>query len=322
MQDSTGDVTPLQRLGKTDWIDRLRDLGNASGFFHDLGRKHHALLTEAGPALLVTFETVESAMARPDQMPVGHGIALAQGWSHLCLLADGQTWFRDPAVFDFVDGLIDQAFFEDFEDVLFYGTGQGGYAAASFSVAAPGAQVVMIQPQATLDPAVTGWDSRFLHQRRLCFTDRYGYAPEMLDGAGAALVIYDPAERFDAMHAALFARPYVQMLRCRNLGATLEESLLGMAVLQDYLASAMGDGATAAAFHRLYRARRDDRSYLNRLLAVLEMRGRLWLAYVAARELGIRLNAPRYRRKQEQLAADLDARGISLPGRAPVYAQR
>jgi hypothetical protein len=49
-------------------------------------------------------------------------------------------------------------FFDDFDQVVFYGAGQCGYAAAAFSVATPGATVVAIQPQATLDPRVTEWD--------------------------------------------------------------------------------------------------------------------------------------------------------------------
>ena len=40
-----------------------------------------------------------------------------------------------------------------------------------------------MQPQATLDPRVAEWDDRFLHMRRTDFTDRYGYAPDMLDAA-------------------------------------------------------------------------------------------------------------------------------------------
>ena len=64
--------------------------------------------------------------------------------------------------------------------------------------------------------------------RRLDFTSRYGYAPDMLDAAGKAFVLYDPMDRLDAMHAALFARPNVTLLRLRHMGAALQGALLRM----------------------------------------------------------------------------------------------
>ena len=108
------------------------------------------------------------------------------------MVAEGQSWFRDPAVFAYFDRLVDDGFFDEFERVIFYGAGPCGYAAAAYSVAAPGATVVAVQPQATLDPRMTEWDDRFVEMRRTSFTDRYGYAPDMLDAADQAFVLYDP----------------------------------------------------------------------------------------------------------------------------------
>ncbi|MEJ6745505.1 MAG: hypothetical protein QNK98_01850 [Yoonia sp.] len=52
--------------------------------------------------------------------------------------------------------MIDDGFFEDFYNVLFYGTHGGTYAAAAYSVAAPGCTVLALRPQATLDPRIAG----------------------------------------------------------------------------------------------------------------------------------------------------------------------
>ena len=49
-----------------------------------------------------------------------------------------------------------------------------------FLLLPPGATVVAVQPQATLDPRVTVWDSRHRKMRRADFTSRYGYAPDVL----------------------------------------------------------------------------------------------------------------------------------------------
>ena len=109
--------------------------------------------------------------------------------------------------------LVYDKFFDDFDQVVFYGAGPRGYAAAAFSVAAPGATIVALQPQATLDPRVTEWDDRHLKIRRTHFTSLYGYAPDMLDAAKQAYVIYDPYERLDAAHAAMFTRSNVKTPR-------------------------------------------------------------------------------------------------------------
>ena len=109
--------------------------------------------------------------------------------------------------------LVYDEFFDDFNQVVFYGAGPRGYAAAAFSVAAPGATIAAPQPQATLDPRVTEWDDRHLKIRRTHFTSLYGYAPDMLDAAKQAYVIYDPYERLDAAHAAMFTRSNVKTPR-------------------------------------------------------------------------------------------------------------
>ena len=132
------------------------------------------------------------------------------GWSHLSIISDGDTSFHDPKVYSYFDRLDDDGIFDDFDHVVFYGAGPCEYAAAAFSVATPGATVVAIQPQATLDPQITEWDDRYVKMRRADFSSRYGYAPDMLDAAEQAYVIYDPCERLDAAHAAMFTRSNVK----------------------------------------------------------------------------------------------------------------
>jgi hypothetical protein len=114
------------------------------------------------------------------------GLFKKNGWSHLSIILDGDTWFHDPKVYAYFNRLDDDGFFDDFDHVVFYGAGPCKYAAAAFSVAAPGATVDAIQPQTTLDPRITDWDDRYMKMRRTDFTSRYGYAPDMLDAAEQA----------------------------------------------------------------------------------------------------------------------------------------
>lgn len=308
MQDEPAQFSAADTQSDEEWMLRLDEIGEETGYFQPLGARHAAFFADEEPTLLVTFETVQGIRGgADDQMPYGYRVTRGTGWSHLCIIADGETWFRDPAVYAYFDRLVDDAFFEDFDRVVFFGVGMCGYAAAAYSVAAPGATVIALRPLATLDPRVTGWDARHANQRRLNFNDRYGYAPDMIDGADAVHVAYDPERALDAMHAALFTKSFVTKLRCTYQGARLERELDAMGVLPQMLGLACEGAFDAAAFARLYRARRGSLSYLLRLLARLEARNRFDLAARVCRWGLERHNSPRLRRALDRAEAELAA---------------
>ena len=292
----------LSGLKTRDWLAQLSEIAETSGSFNTLDARHFATQIEAGRTLLVSFETVQGIQLHSGLgQPLGWDMARSQGWSSLCLISDGDTWFRAPQVYGWFDRLTDEGFFEEFERVIFYGAGPCGYAAAAFSVAAPGAVVLAVQPQATLDPRVTEWDSRFTHMRRTSFTDRYGYAPDMLDAAEHAFVLYDPAEDLDAMHAALFTRPNVTKLRLRHMGDALQGDLIGMRIWDELLRQVGTGTLTEAGFARLARARRDHPAYLRNLLGHLDAEHRPYLAMLLCRNVVQRMHAPRLRRRLDGL---------------------
>lgn len=307
----------LGSLSDQEWLARMEALGDRVGSFRWLGSAHAALFAHRKQTLIVTFETTEAIRRRHnDPMPMGYALAEAKGWSHLCVMALGQTWYRDPAVFAFFDEMVDEAFFEDFDQIVFYGSGMAGYAAAAFCVTAPGATAILVQPQATLDPAVTAWDARFREFRRLDFNDRYGYAPDMTEGADRIYVIFDPEQAYDAMHAALFRRSFTSLLACRNIGSDLEGALTAMHILPSALVSAAIGAFDEEMFWTFYRARRNHVPYLRKLQSKLEADGRPYLAAMVARNAGERLNDDRFRARADELRQKLRRAGIRLPGEA------
>ncbi len=313
-QESTGPAVIERDPNETAWWDSLELIGDDAGYYEPLGARHAAFFSDQGPTLLVSFERAEDIRASAaDQLPMAFGLTKPQGWSSLTLICDGDTWYRDPAVYAYFDRLVDDAFFEDFDRVVFYGAGACGYAAAAFSVAAPGATVIALQPQATLDPRVAGWDQRFLEHRRTSFTDRYGFAPDMLEGAGHGFVLYDPSQVMDAMQAALFTRPYVTQLPCPYIGARIEQIFTEMGILTPMLEAACQGTFSAATFWSLYRARRNAPRYLRGLAAVLDQRERPFLTAILCRNAVARLNGPRFRARLAQLEEQLGAQGITLP---------
>ncbi len=263
--------TDLTDLEPNAWIGQIDDICDDLGFFEQLGASHFAAFLEAGNNLLVTFENAETIRAHnTDAEPRGFAYARHDGWSHLALVSFTESWFRDEAVYDFFDRMIDDGFFEDFEKIIFHGAHGGGYAAAAFSVAAPGATVIALRPQATLDASMTGWDPRYKTQRRTDFTHRYGYAPEMIDAANAVFIAYDPIQRLDAIHAALFRKPHVTLLPCPLLGTRLDRAFDRLGIHDVMIKLAMDGSLDRKRFSQLLRARRYDQTYgralINRLV--------------------------------------------------------
>lgn len=303
MQDDVSTFDPdLADLPKGGWLTRLAGIAETHGFFRPLGKRHFAAHIEGSDTLIVTFETIQGIRALSDNAePLGWSLVRAHGWSHLCIASDGDTWFRDRHIFGLFDSLIDDGFFDEYEQILFYGAGPCGYAAAAYSVAAPGARVVAIQPQATLDPRVTEWDDRFTDMRRTDFTSRYGYAPDMLDACAEAFVLYDPAETLDAMHAALFTRPGVTKLRLRHMGDAIQGDLMDMKILMPLLEEAAHGTLDEDIFATLYRARRSYPPYLRRVMAALDVQGREDLTYLLARNVTARMRAPRFQRRLAEI---------------------
>ncbi|WP_395004576.1 phosphoadenosine phosphosulfate reductase [Cypionkella sp.] len=286
---------------RASWAAKLEEMTAEVGYFHTLGSRHFGFFVDEGTTLLVTFENLSSVLANPDQLPRGYQQAKAKGWSLLTLIADGETWFRDPAVYAFFDRQVDDAFFEDFDRVLFYGSGMGGYAACAYSVAAPGSQVLALNPRATLDPSQTRWDTRSRRAGRLDFTSRYGYAPDMLEGCAHATVIHDPLIPAEAMQAALFRAPYITRLSARRLGDELEQHFVAMEILPKLIDQAMAASLSAQSFATLWRIRRNYLPYLKNLLAIAELAGRVGHERMICNSVTKRVRAPRFRKRLELL---------------------
>lgn len=258
-------------LSDQEWLDRLRRESEESGYFSDLGARHAAYFAERShDVLFVAFETLFSIRSTSENgKPVAFEVAEPRDWSHLTLLATAMDWYRAPEIYAYFDGLVDHGFFEEFDTVVFYGAGLCAYAAAAYSVVAPGAQVILVAPQATLARPETEWDARFPNARRLDFRSRYGYAPDMIEAADAALLLFDPDESEDAMHASLFDAPNILHHRYRrgrsgNIDADLRALGLIGALAEAAVEERLAEPAIVA---RIMQARKRHMPYLRALLA-------------------------------------------------------
>lgn len=307
--DGDAPVLKIARSAK-DVLDGLKAEIGADGFQRKLDDDHWVTFLGRGSTLLVTFEPLEITLATDESaMPLGIDFVEDKNWSLMHFSNRSESWFRSPAMYQFLDELVDDCFFDDFDQVIFYGVGTSGYAAAAFSIVAPGANVMVIRPQATLDIEKAGWDHRYPESRRLRFNDRYGYAPDMLEGAGSAVVLYDPIEHLDAVHASLFQGPNVMRLRCRYMRDTIDLSLKQMDLLHRFIELAAQGELTPSLFYKLMRVRRNHSRYLRSLMFHVDREEQPLRTAVVCAHVLQRINGPAFRRKLASSRDKLAAKG-------------
>ena len=309
MADPLAFDPPLEDIEDEKWLPSVIALAERNGWAERIGEHHHALYLDRAPSLFVTFERMDEVQeAAPGAEPAGILYARESGWSALTILSERRTWFRDEGIYDFFDRLIDDGFFDEFDEVVFYGAGPDcGYAACAFSVAAPGARVITLAPMATGNPRIAGWDTRFMEARRLDFTTRYGFAPEMVEAAEAVCVVHDPEVPVDAMHAALFVRPNVRQMRMRHFGRSLDIAMHRMSIWSEIVGAFAAGELDDARFARLMRARRGDFYYMRGLSRALQSKGQRTREALVLRSLEI--DHRFFRRRSRVLREEMDREG-------------
>ncbi|WP_264212793.1 hypothetical protein [Leisingera thetidis] len=238
-----------------EWSKVARRLAGKAGFFDEL-EEHSFLFMPRGGTLVVTFDNLDIAMTkRDDRRPWGFSFIEAQGWSMLGVMANGWTWFRHQEVSRKFEELRDEGFFAQFSRVVFYGASMGGYAAAAYAAAAPGATVFAISPQSTLDKTLVPWEMRYKKVWDRDFSGPFGDAAQASQAAGDVHILFDPYVAPDAAHAARFGGANVTFWRCPLLGHRLGSSLQQMGVLQEIARGAIAGELLPQQFHRLLRRR-------------------------------------------------------------------
>ncbi len=256
---------PIETATDPEWAKMARGLAGRDGFYTDNG-SHSFLYMPRGRTLVVTFDNLDIAMnKREERRPWGFHFIEKQGWSMLGVLAGGWTWYRDQWVADEFDRLAATGFFAQFERVVFYGASMGGYAAAAFSAACPGADVVAISPQSTLDRALVPWETRYSVAWDRDWSGKYGDAAEASKLARRVSILFDPYEPLDAGHVARFNAPNVVKLRTPLLGHRLGSSLHQMGILNPIILAALDGSLTEAGFYNRLRARREFPRYQREL---------------------------------------------------------
>lgn len=307
-------IDSTRNLPLDQWLSAIQTIADDQGYFEKLGADHSAIFVRRSRRLLVTFETVGKVRNQAlSDAPLGWDLIKNQDWSQLCLLSHSDTWFRDEPVYGYFDGLIDDGYFDGFDQVVFYGEGACAYAATAFSVAAPGSIVIALQPQATLDPERAGWDYRAAPMAHLNFSERYGYAPDMAEAAEQVFVLYDATISEDRKHADLFGGDNVTLIRCNHMDELIGDFLTDSNVLEPIIAQAMQGQLQDVDLHRHMRKRKEFLPYLHSLLSNVEDKGRPYLTALLCRRLLNSSITPRFQRLLAKAEKELLEAGGQLP---------
>ena len=302
---------------RPDTADDLRgalaDLAGSRGSVRALDADHFVTFAPRGSTLLVTFEETERTLARDSGLPISADFADDKNWSMLHVAARRRTWFRGDALFSYFDELADDVFFDEFDQVIFYGAGPGGYAAATYSVTAPGARLVLVEPMATVERSRAGWDNRFYQDLLSEPGSRYAYAPDMVEASEAAFVLFDPSRALDHVHASLFTGENVTHLRANTLGTPkdgpLESTLEGIGVLHPMI-EGLGTGRLEPVdVYRLLRARRGHIPFLTRTLRRTTRRQSPFLTALLCRHVTAHMDAPSFQKHLRSAMDQLEAAG-------------
>ena len=249
-----------------EWSRIARQLAGDKGFYTDNGAHSFLYIPRSEKVLVVSFDNLDIAMTkREDRRPWGFAFIEKQGWSMLGVMAGGWTWYRDAWVAAEFDRLAATGFFARFDRVVFYGASMGGYAAAAFSAACPGADVVAISPQSTLDKSVVPWETRYKVAWDKDFSGRYGDAAQASATARRVTILYDPYEPLDAGHANRFSAHNAMKLRAPLMGHRLGSSLHQMGILNPIILGALDGSLTELSFYRSLRARKTFPRYQREL---------------------------------------------------------
>ena len=259
------------------WLADLRRSDHRKGWYVSDDTFAAQFTQRAGDTLVVSFDNLsnvnDASLARETW---GYGFYASEGWSHLGVMAFEKNWYRDEALFDFMEA--QQTLFQRFSQVIMTGTSMGAYAATAFADLAPGCTVVAFSPQATLKKATVPWEERFNAGRKQDWSGRYAHGPDHCGQARDVFIIYDPYFEPDRLHAEFYQGDNIHHLKSWYSSHKSAQFMRRADILKTVMQEAVAGTLTPARYYKQFRARRDLIWYYNGLADHLLDKGHKRLA--------------------------------------------
>ena len=280
--------------GGPRWLDELHLGSDGEGFLEK--RLRHSLIFVRRPVnrLLVTFDNLSNVSETSAlREPWAFKFARDANISHLGITAQVSDWYRDIELIERMQTLAAEGFFDGYDRVVFAGVSMGGFAAIAFASLVPGAHVVSVNPQSTLNPDLVPWETRYQNGQRQDWTLPLGDAAALTSGLGRVNIFYDPYHELDDQHVARFSGDNIRVFNCWFSVHKTAVFLRKIDALKPVMHHAIFDELTHAEFYRLYRARRYLPWYRGSISGYLRRTGREEQAVLFDRAFRARLRQHR-----------------------------
>ncbi|WP_238363820.1 hypothetical protein [Mesobacterium pallidum] len=294
--------------------EAISDMAEATGFYHRM-TDHMAVFHPRGRRLVVSFDAEVSDPAEAMRAPWGHDHFDRLGLSHLALAMTGaEDGFRHVDVDTCFDQLLDCRFFDQFQDVLFIGSGTGAEAALRYARTVPGCRVAAFGPRRSA-PGISA--------------SRYADPQAGAARAARAQVFYDPMMPEDRDAARALAGPAAELIRLPGTGHPVPLALGQPGLVSQVAEAVLEDRFDRAELSAQLRARHDKPSYVRRLLTRAIEAGHWRLAEqvlvsVSAqhpewgfRTVNLMLNRARRQEKRARVRARLERHEDAAQGTSP-----
>ena len=150
----------------------------------------------------------------------------------------------------------------------------GGFAALSFASFVPGATIVSLSPQSTLDPKLVPWEPRFAKGRKGDWTLPCSDAAKTIGKAKRAYVLFDPYVALDLKHVDRLPAKNLIKLKAFWFGHKTAVVLRRLDTIKPFMRGAIQGTLTEAEFYAMIRGRKDLLLYRRNMEAHLEAKQR------------------------------------------------
>ena len=302
-------VSPPEKVAKQPVHERFEDariFANSNNGFLWEGDENAIMFAPQSKRLVVAFDNVSIAREEGQRWPWGFkALWQEMNCSVLGVMAVQRNWFRNDFVHDSFEALRDQGFFEQFDEVLFYGASMGGFAALVYQQCAPGSNVLAIAPQSTLDRSILPEEDRWGWTKKLDWSGRYKDAAGATDSAKEVMIIADPYYKPDFDQVSRITGDNVTWLHTPFMGHQLPNAFVVMNILKELLYAGAGGTLTPKLFYKLFRARNDLPRFQHDLLMEAEKRGKIRSAIQICEYTLKKRKAPNIKRSLERLQGEL-----------------
>ncbi|MFV0493382.1 MAG: alpha/beta hydrolase family protein [Pseudorhodobacter sp.] len=223
-----------------------------------------ALWFEPGDAvLIVSFDnlaTIDTPYPRPAWL---RDRILAMGHSILGVQSFAKDWHRNGDSADLLRRLEATGFFTKYRRIVFIGASMGGMGALNLATLVPGAAVIALSAQSTMNREIAPFERRF----RWAVRNSDWKTPEFLDAAKAVrdldqvVLVYDGRMVEDRQHAERMVGPNVTLVRLDHATHEAIRVVMKCGALVPLIEDVVALGRPGQAFWQAMRNRRAVRKW-------------------------------------------------------------